>query len=268
MKLSCKVIEDLLPMYYDKVCSEETAALVEEHLKDCPDCSRILSDLRGEIEIPAEKPDDIKPLKTLQKSYKKKKLIALIAILLIVAMIPVAFLFGNKQGEQGVQPPVFDEDDALAKGNAFMSAMISGDYEEAFSHVDLKERKRDWLRDPRFDEEDLVNLEKDALKKFADIGAELEAAGGIDDYENKNVSFFGYYNDKNMYGLQYIVKFQGEDVDFNLTITENGIRTIVAADGLIEHPLSQIALWGHWLWEDYLDSYYDPNLGEFVFYDD
>ena len=42
MRLSCKVIEDILPMYYDGVCSEESAALVEGHLKECPHCSHIL----------------------------------------------------------------------------------------------------------------------------------------------------------------------------------------------------------------------------------
>ena len=29
MKLSCKVIEDMLPIYYDGVCSDESATLVE-----------------------------------------------------------------------------------------------------------------------------------------------------------------------------------------------------------------------------------------------
>ena len=31
MKLSCSVIQDMIPMYYDKVCSKESAALIEEH---------------------------------------------------------------------------------------------------------------------------------------------------------------------------------------------------------------------------------------------
>ena len=97
MKLSCKVIEDMLPMYYDKVCSADTAALVEEHLKNCPNCSRVLTELRGDIEIPIEKPDDIKPLKKLQKSYKKMKFRWLIAAILIIALLPGAFLFGSKQ---------------------------------------------------------------------------------------------------------------------------------------------------------------------------
>ena len=74
MRLSCKVIEDILPMYYDGVCSEESAALVEGHLKECPHCSHILSELRSDITIPEKNVDDIKPLKKIQKSYKKMRM--------------------------------------------------------------------------------------------------------------------------------------------------------------------------------------------------
>ena len=38
MKLSCNIILDLLPLYYDQVCSDETKALVEEHLSSCESC--------------------------------------------------------------------------------------------------------------------------------------------------------------------------------------------------------------------------------------
>ena len=38
MKVTCKVIQDLLPLYHDGVASPDTAALVEEHLKDCEAC--------------------------------------------------------------------------------------------------------------------------------------------------------------------------------------------------------------------------------------
>ena len=73
MKLSCKVIEDMLPMYYDGVCSEESAALVEEHLKECPHCSHILSELRSDIATPKKNVDDIKPLKKIQKMIHHQK---------------------------------------------------------------------------------------------------------------------------------------------------------------------------------------------------
>ena len=51
MKTSCKIIEDLLPMYHDEICSEESAALIEEHLKECASCSQVLASLRGEIDL-------------------------------------------------------------------------------------------------------------------------------------------------------------------------------------------------------------------------
>ena len=73
MKLSCKVIEDMLPMYYDCICSDESAALVEEHLKECPQCSRILTDLQSGLEISQNTVDDLKPLVELQSEWKKEK---------------------------------------------------------------------------------------------------------------------------------------------------------------------------------------------------
>lgn len=36
--LPCGVIKDLLPLYHDGVCSEESRKLVEEHLAECPAC--------------------------------------------------------------------------------------------------------------------------------------------------------------------------------------------------------------------------------------
>ncbi|MCD8382593.1 MAG: zf-HC2 domain-containing protein [Clostridiales bacterium] len=47
MKLSCNVIDDLLPLYVDGVCSAETTALVEEHLAACPRCQTRLEQMRS-----------------------------------------------------------------------------------------------------------------------------------------------------------------------------------------------------------------------------
>ena len=70
MKLSCKVVEDLLPMYYDGVCSGDSAALIETHLKECPRCRNVLADIQTEIEIPESKPDELKPLADSQAEWK------------------------------------------------------------------------------------------------------------------------------------------------------------------------------------------------------
>ena len=51
MKTDCEVIRDLLPLYADDVCSEGSRNMIEEHLKDCSECSAMLEKLRtDEIE--------------------------------------------------------------------------------------------------------------------------------------------------------------------------------------------------------------------------
>ena len=73
MKLPCKIVEDMLPIYYDGVCSEASAMLIEEHLKNCTQCSRMLTDLHTEIEISEKPVDDLKPLVRIQKKWQKSK---------------------------------------------------------------------------------------------------------------------------------------------------------------------------------------------------
>ena len=36
-RISCEVARDLLPLYCDDVCSQESRILIEEHLKNCSD---------------------------------------------------------------------------------------------------------------------------------------------------------------------------------------------------------------------------------------
>lgn len=47
MKYSCEVIKDLLPLYYDDVCSEESKDMVEEHLEECPSCQALLRKMKN-----------------------------------------------------------------------------------------------------------------------------------------------------------------------------------------------------------------------------
>lgn len=43
--MNCEVIEDLLPLYLEDACSEESARLVKEHLDQCPQCRQLLHQL-------------------------------------------------------------------------------------------------------------------------------------------------------------------------------------------------------------------------------
>ena len=47
MKCSCDVIRDLLPLYADDACSQDSRRMVDEHLAECPACSGMLKRLRN-----------------------------------------------------------------------------------------------------------------------------------------------------------------------------------------------------------------------------
>ena len=49
MELSCKIVEDLLPLYLDGSCSEDSRAALEGHLKGCPSCRAKLERMGREI---------------------------------------------------------------------------------------------------------------------------------------------------------------------------------------------------------------------------
>lgn len=101
MNLPCKVVEDLLPMHFDCLCSDETAALVEEHLKNCPGCSRMLAGLQTEFDLKKDTVDDIKPLMALREKWQKNKwsnikkgiCAALAAMLLVTAVVSGIWYF-------------------------------------------------------------------------------------------------------------------------------------------------------------------------------
>lgn len=70
MKLSCNVTQDLLPLYHDGVCSEESRTLVAEHLGQCEACKKIMDDLNA-APAPEAHVDDAAALKALKKQWGK-----------------------------------------------------------------------------------------------------------------------------------------------------------------------------------------------------
>ena len=47
MKYLCGLIKDILPLYHDSICSEESKYAVEEHLSECPACKQYYDKMCG-----------------------------------------------------------------------------------------------------------------------------------------------------------------------------------------------------------------------------
>ena len=90
MKISCNVIRDLLPLYYENIASNATRDLVEGHCKECPECAARLKEMgEGEIVIL----DNGNGLKQFVKDCKKNfnGLLAAFCYMLL-------FIFGMANG--------------------------------------------------------------------------------------------------------------------------------------------------------------------------
>ena len=93
--MKCEVVRDLLPLYIDKLTSEDSNKEIEKHLKSCKECYRYYQEMTGEIEdiskIPKEELRDVKVIKKIKKRGRKKLLAAVIGTAL--AVFAAVFLF-------------------------------------------------------------------------------------------------------------------------------------------------------------------------------
>ncbi|MDE7225231.1 MAG: zf-HC2 domain-containing protein [Acetatifactor sp.] len=88
MKLNCNVIRDLLPLYADQICSDDSRELVKEHLTECEDCSVLLRQMNSmelETHLKAETGDVLRR----QASLFKRKSAVVGAAIAGIFMIPV-----------------------------------------------------------------------------------------------------------------------------------------------------------------------------------
>ena len=83
MNIKCEVIRDLLPLYVDGVASEESRALIEEHLNTCEGCReycRLLQEEPPEVPV-AEYADETASLKKIKRRiHRNQVLLALVII--------------------------------------------------------------------------------------------------------------------------------------------------------------------------------------------
>ena len=74
MNKQCEIVQDLLPLYVDNVCSQSSAQLVEEHLPECAECTEVYNNLKKDVCENSLKEEAESVIKQHVKSQKKKTL--------------------------------------------------------------------------------------------------------------------------------------------------------------------------------------------------
>lgn len=90
MKLPCAVTRDLLPLYAENMVEPDTKTLIEQHLSECPDCRKRLSETETAAESPVE---TVKPLLNLRREIRKRRRNAAIIAALFVFIGVYTFFF-------------------------------------------------------------------------------------------------------------------------------------------------------------------------------
>ncbi|MBE6851300.1 MAG: hypothetical protein E7504_06150, partial [Ruminococcus sp.] len=90
---NCDMIRDLIPLYSEGLCSEESKQIVEEHTKTCDACRKLLETLPTDTTPESPVPDEGKTFRKVKKKMKRSLLRNIIlSVALAAVVIPVGYL--------------------------------------------------------------------------------------------------------------------------------------------------------------------------------
>lgn len=100
-KVTCEIIQDLLPLYCDGVCSEESRKLIQSHIHDCDRCREELRLMNQPMNL-AEDAVEIHAAEAASVAWKKSKRKAFrvgigitLALLLLLGCLGVGSFLGH-----------------------------------------------------------------------------------------------------------------------------------------------------------------------------
>lgn len=123
MKITCNVIKDLLPLYYDHMCSEETKQIVEEHLKSCESCRKELAYLSGDFTFNANINEE-KIRNNASKAIKKiRNKNIVLGFAAAICLLGIVFILGL------LAAPLMKRDSTTLENSQYKYTLTAGIYE-------------------------------------------------------------------------------------------------------------------------------------------
>ena len=90
--LPCNVIIDLLPLYNEGGCSEESRQIVEEHLQNCENCRELCGNIPIPVKEDSPKPSESETFRKIIRKLKKSRYSKLISTVLFVFLVGLTIL--------------------------------------------------------------------------------------------------------------------------------------------------------------------------------
>lgn len=103
--MNCDIIKDLLPLYCDGVCSDQTSKAVEEHIASCSACRSLLDEMRQNPVMPepvqAQAQQEAKVLQGVKRKFSLRRRLSVLAVAL-VAMVALVALTASSDIENPI----------------------------------------------------------------------------------------------------------------------------------------------------------------------
>lgn len=86
--MNCNIIKDLIPLYIDSCCSEESKTIVEEHIENCDDCKKLFTEMKSlpNITTVSESPKTFSKINDWKASVLQSALLFISFILITVGV--------------------------------------------------------------------------------------------------------------------------------------------------------------------------------------
>jgi hypothetical protein len=89
-ELPCYIVSDLLPLYQDDMLSEETRRDIDQHIKECNACKKMMDSMKVQINVKAENKEiDINPLKKIKVYQTTQTILGAVIAFLLGSCLPI-----------------------------------------------------------------------------------------------------------------------------------------------------------------------------------
>ncbi|MCM1118895.1 MAG: zf-HC2 domain-containing protein [bacterium] len=211
--MNCNVLKDLLPLYFDGLCSVDTRRQMEEHLEHCEECRALKESLEAEQKWSQTEPEweqTVAPLKKVNRKLRRKnRLIALCLLLLALAVGSTCVLTYGQIAKKGISFELLYEALRFSHlGRQFASGDMDSLYEVLADGYLLRDGESVVIRAAYEDSVSYAADMKNAiLEKYYQYfeGRELTYQG-IEDIGYRETPALGWER-----ALCIYLKFEGED---------------------------------------------------------
>ncbi|MDE5884163.1 MAG: zf-HC2 domain-containing protein [Oscillospiraceae bacterium] len=164
--LNCKIAEDLMPLYSEKLCSPESQDFMKQHLATCENCRKLFAQMPIPKIVPNAVPDEKKSFFRIQKKFRRNLFqIISLSILSSALLLGIGYLSYG----QITKKPRFLSFETICQDmeiKTIVKAIAGGDFEKYLQTVSVN---LDFaLYDNTFQKKFLEKAKKDLEKTYQD----------------------------------------------------------------------------------------------------